>query len=269
LTRAAHLPHLLSITALALLAACTTPQRVAQPAPADTPTLRVMTFNVNFGMAGDPETIEAIRAEDADLILLQETNERWERALRAELGQEYPYIHFHHAGAAGGLAVLSRTPVEVVETIPSPIGWFPAWRLHAETAIGPIQLLNLHLRPPISDDGSWIKGYLNTPPLRQKEIRHYMSELDPALPTLVAGDFNESAEGQVVGFLRAEGLESALEEFAPGADTWRWPLPVGSVSTQLDHVAYDQRRLTPIDAHVRRAGNSDHYPVVTTFIAKR
>lgn len=135
-----------------------------------------------------------------------------------------------------------------------------------DTALGELQLLNLHLRPPISEDGSWVKGYLTTDGARQEEIRRYFKSLDPTLPTIIAGDMNEAASGDVVAFLREQGMESALEEFEPGATTWRWPLPVGSLTWQLDHVAYQTKRLRPLNAQVRRAGNSDHFPVVTVFV---
>lgn len=257
---------LASLALLAATATCSTPQRVAEEAPADTPTLKLMTFNVNFGIAGDPETIEVIGRERADLVLLQETTRGWERAIREQLGEQYPHMIFLHDTAAGGLAVLSTRPVTVAETIESPVGWFPAWRLIADTALGELQLLNLHLRPPISEDGSWVKGYLTTDGARQEEIRRYFKSLDPALPTIIAGDMNEAASGDVVAFLREQGMESALEEFEPGATTWRWPLPVGSLTWQLDHVAYQTKRLRPLNAQVRRAGNSDHFPVVTVFV---
>lgn len=259
------------LAALSLcLTACSSAPRAPEAAPAGAPTLKVMTFNVNFGVAGDPSTIEAIRAEGAELVLLQETTPAWEQALREALAEEYPHMKFHHADAlAGGLAVLSTRPVEIIETIPSPAGWFPAWRLEAETALGTIQLLNLHLRPPISDDGSWIKGYFTTDAIRQAELTRYMARLKPDLPTIVAGDFNEDASGDVVARLRADGLESALEEFRPGEHTWRWELPVGSVGHQLDHIAYQKTALRPLGAHVRRAGRSDHFPVVTTFVRAR
>ncbi|MCA9616405.1 MAG: endonuclease/exonuclease/phosphatase family protein, partial [Myxococcales bacterium] len=43
--------------------------------------LRVATYNVNFGLAGEATTTDAITALEVDVLLLQETNAAWERAL--------------------------------------------------------------------------------------------------------------------------------------------------------------------------------------------
>ena len=47
--------------------------------------LRVATYNVNFGLAGETTTADAVRALEVDVLLLQETNAAWERALAEPL----------------------------------------------------------------------------------------------------------------------------------------------------------------------------------------
>ena len=60
----------------------------ACPAPqspiADRHTITLATYNMNFGLAGDAETLGALAALEADVVLLQETSPEWERAIRAE-----------------------------------------------------------------------------------------------------------------------------------------------------------------------------------------
>ncbi|HEY3357079.1 MAG TPA: endonuclease/exonuclease/phosphatase family protein [Polyangia bacterium] len=255
---------LAALLGLTLVAACARPTRTPATPPPGTPVLTVMTYNVNFGLAGDDSCIAAIRAAGPDLVLLQETTPAWEDALRRELGGTYPFAAFRHAGGAGGLGVLSRHPFDERAYLPSPAGWFPAWLLVVRTPLGPLQVLNVHLRPPVSDGGSVVSGYFSTRPVRQAEIAAYADRLDPGLPTLVAGDFNESRTGRAVGLLATRGLRSALPDFAPGAQTWRWPTSVGTVRSQLDHIVHDAR-LVPLDARVVDAGSSDHLPVVARF----
>src|SRR5689334_11689143 len=98
----------------------------SQTATADTQTIALATYNVNFGLAGDPETLRALSAIDADVVLLQETNAEWERAIRAELGERYPYMAFEAPGEypASGSAILARVPIEESERIESAVGWF-------------------------------------------------------------------------------------------------------------------------------------------------
>src|SRR5262245_52667158 len=46
---------------------------------------RVMTYNVNFGLAGDPAGVAAIASASPDIVMLQETNDAWAAALIAGL----------------------------------------------------------------------------------------------------------------------------------------------------------------------------------------
>ncbi|MHB8872954.1 MAG: endonuclease/exonuclease/phosphatase family protein [Myxococcaceae bacterium] len=257
---------LVAASAFALaLTNCAHPTRVRRaPAPGE-PVLEVMTYNVNFGIPGDPPTLAAIRDEDSDVVLLQETTPEWEASLRQALHLRYPYMSFRHCCGAGGLAVLSKRPFEVRDYLEGPEGsWFPALRLLAQTPLGPVQILSVHLHPPLSAGGGIVSGYFSTPAIRESEIAAFARTLDPALPTLVAGDFNESPSGGVARFLAKNGLVSALPEFAPSQRTWRWTTSVGEVSSQLDHIAYDAH-LEPLDVRALEAGRSDHLPVVGLF----
>jgi endonuclease/exonuclease/phosphatase (EEP) superfamily protein YafD len=253
------------LTLAAAVAACDRPQRRARPPSPGAPHLRVLTYNVNFGIAGDPDTIDVIRRAGADLVFLQETTERWEVSLRRELAGTYPHMEFRHCCGAGGLAVLSRYPFTGRDYWePPPGGWFPAWRLVVDSPLGPLQVLNVHLRPPLDERGSVARGYLASRAVRVDEISAYVAGLDGELPTLIVGDFNEDRDGGAVAYLRTRGLRSALPEFHPRADTWAWPTSVGTVSHQLDHVVYDHS-LVPIDAAVLEGGRSDHRAVVVVL----
>lgn len=253
---------LLGFVAVSVLTSCAHATRAAREAPPGAPTLRVVTFNVNFGLAGDEATLAA---PDGDLLVLQETTPGWEAAARRALGPRWPHQAWLHAPAAGGLAVLSKRPFEVKRVLENPAGWFPALQVVAETPLGPVQVLAVHVRPPASEDGSWVKGYFSTGAARREEMGAFLPALDPSLPTLVAGDFNEGARGDAVQLLEANGLRTALPEFEPGAKTWRWNASGVQLSAQLDHVAYDAR-LEPLTAHVERAGHSDHFPVVVDLV---
>src|SRR5688500_14841007 len=111
-------------TALLLLFRCaSTPSRTTRAPRPETPYVEVMTYNVNYGLAGDQATLEAIGRGESDLVLLQETNEKWERLIRRTLGTKYPYMEFHHCCGAGGLAVLSRHVIRSTDYLPAKVGW--------------------------------------------------------------------------------------------------------------------------------------------------
>src|SRR6185295_13002946 len=63
--------------------------------------------------------------------------------------------------------------------IPSETSWFDSWIVKFETAIGPVQVINVHLRPPISDSGSWVSGYLTTSGDRRLEMERFYAKREP------------------------------------------------------------------------------------------
>jgi endonuclease/exonuclease/phosphatase family metal-dependent hydrolase len=227
--------------------------------------LRVMTYNVNFGLEGDRAGLAAIASASPDLVLLQETTPAWETALVAGLGATFPHHRFEHPRrewVAGGLGILSRWPIVSIERLDPPVGApFFAWRVIVDAPGGTLQLVNVHLHPPISHSGSWILGYVTTRPIRQREAEAHVARLDPALPTIVLGDFNEEDDGMALAVFRARGFTNALPQFQPDADTWQWPLGTSAILRfRLDHILYDEH-FRAIGAAVVDRGRSDHAPV--------
>ncbi len=256
----------LSVLAAPLIgASCAEKPLRAARAPMDGQrSLAVLSYNLNYGLAGDAQTLDAIAQQPSGLVLLQETTEAWEVALRQRFGAEYPYIHFRHCCLAGGLGVMSKYELTELEYIePPPGGWFPGWRLRVESPLGPLQVLNVHLRPQLGDGGANVAGVLSgmvtTPRIRRSQIAHYTANLEPGMPTLVAGDFNESEQGAALRWLEQRGLHTSLPDFTHD-DTWSWQTSVGRVSRRFDHIAYS-RELSVLTAGVVKAGNSDHLPV--------
>ena len=234
--------------------------------------LRVVSYNLNYGLAQtdaiDQATLDQVSGLEADIVLLQETNEVWEKAIRGAAGAAYPHQRFHAPGRfiAGGIGALSKYPILAEEVIPSPVDWFPAQRLVVDAPGGPIQILNVHLRPAISEGGSWVAGYFTTGHFREKEANTYQQVLDKALPTLVVGDFNEEDRGTAIDVFESWGLRNALPELASSQTTWRWTAYSVPLALRLDHVLYDTRHLELVSAQVLAGGNSDHLPVEAVFV---
>lgn len=231
-------------------------------APAHAPqALRVMSYNVNFGLAGDPAGADAIASASPDVVFLQETNDDWEALLVARL----PGFAFHRFGPpkrlpAGGMGVLSRYPIASIEELDSVGGPFFAWRVVVDAPGGPLQVLDVHLRPPMSDSGSWVVGYFSTREDREHEIAWHVSRLDPKLPTLVVGDFNEEGDGRAVTVVKDRGFTDAIAQFAGATRTWEWPVGRFMLQFQLDHLLYDDRFVARA-AGIVEAGRSDHKPI--------
>jgi endonuclease/exonuclease/phosphatase family metal-dependent hydrolase len=229
--------------------------------------LCVVTYNMNYGVAGDGGTVDVLDGVDADVIVLQETNAEWEGAIRRRLGGRYADIRFHDPVrlAPGGSGALSKYPIESEKLVPSAVNWFPATVLVVRTEAGPVQIVNVHLRPMVTDSGSWIKGYFTTGDYRVREIAAIRRELDETLPTIWAGDFNEAEDAGGISGLGASGFVSALPEKDPHAVTWHWDYDGIPLALRLDHVLYDRDDFALEDAEVLGGGRSDHFAVKVTL----
>lgn len=251
------------------LIACAAEAWVPKGAAPGEPILTVATYNVNLGLAGDPQTMAAILSTEADVVFLQEVTPRWELAIRSVMHEDYPHMAFAHCCRAGGLAVLSRYPFESGESdyMDAPSGWFPGWRVEVDSPLGKVQVLQVHLHPPVSEGGSWVSGYFSTDDVRREEIAHFMTVLKPKMPALVLGDFNEE-DGEAIGHLREQGFADAVDLFNPGEPTWRWPLRLFDLEFALDHVFFGEG-LEPLRCEIMRNGRSDHFPIRATFQKSR
>lgn len=216
--------------------------------------MRVATYNVNYGRPGHAGTVAAVRALDADCVFLQETSPAWEAAL---FGLGYPHVVVRHwrPGRAGGHALLARVAVVSDEILAAPTGWFPAWRV---VLGGSLQVLAVHLRPWFSVGAGFHRGLFSTAAVRRLEIATYLERLDPALPTVVLGDFNES-DGPALALLGARGYRRLDGDGDGGGPTWRF----WRFRRTFDHV-FVGPGVRAGDLRVHDAGASDHLPVTFT-----
>lgn len=216
----------------------------------------------------DGPTLRHVESLDVDVLVMQETNETWEAALRAKLSRRFPHCAFHVSARhrPGGLGVCAKGPIVVDETIESPVDWFPAQRVVVEVAGMPLQLLNVHLRPALSGPGrdgdTWQAANVATRAIRKKEIDAYLGELKAGVRTLIVGDYNELTGGDLFQSLSASGFASALERSGEKASTWRWLERPDELNAQIDHLAFRSTDFELVSARVAPGGNSDHLPIV-------
>ena len=248
---------------LVLLCGCRSTRQAEAPAGAQ---LRVLTYNVNWAAPRPDLAVDIIRNSRADIVCLQETTPSWERYLRQAFGGEYSFTAFRDSKGrmGGGLAFLSRCPAREVAYVPSDTGWFDGWIMAFETAMGPVQVLNVHLRPPVSDGGSWVSGYLSTGDDRLREMERFYARRQPELPLLVTGDFNDGQNSSVVRWLEMREMVNALPQFDYRTPTWEWNTSVVTLRRRMDHIVYSPD-LRCCSARVIKAGASDHYPVEAVF----
>jgi endonuclease/exonuclease/phosphatase family metal-dependent hydrolase len=248
--------------ALLLLCGCGT---VRKPIAPTGPHFSVITYNINRG--SNPAQIAAVlKSNQADIICLQEAD-GFERPLRAALSNDFRTIEFRDSDTrvGGEYAFLSKYKAREIAWIDSETGWFGGWIMSFETPIGPVQVLNVHLKPPVSRRGSWVVGYFTTRDDRRREMEHFYKSCDPNLPLIVLGDFNDSPHSASVRYLKRKHLQSALPQFDRRTPTWYWPTHLVTLRRRMDHILFSPK-IEATSARVIPQGPSDHFPVEATFV---
>lgn len=94
------------------------------------------------------EVVATARSSDADLLSLQEVDERWMDELVAGLSDQYPW-HIHGTGERNyGIALFSKIPLDQAEVFD--LEGLPAIRAKVSQQGRSVQVLAVHLRAPES-----------------------------------------------------------------------------------------------------------------------
>ena len=252
---------------LAMFTGCDTPPEPSVAPPK--PPLKVISYNINWGMPDSQKVVDFLAEADADIICLQETHSTWATLLINQLQDRYPYYVFEEWGGAGGIAIMSKHPLHKVRLIDPEAGWFPALLAQAQTPIGPIQFVNVHLRPPLSQNGSLsLFALRQAPEIRLKEIEQFIAQVDTDMPTVVLGDFNENENGKALKWLMERGFTDSLAGHDSNSPTWKWNVGYGiKLQDRLDHIMFSQN-LRCTAAEVAKVEASDHMPVLAVLILK-
>ena len=261
---------LAAAAALSLAAACW-PATVKSPASQPTSRCVVATYNINYANVNLPKAVESILASKADVVFLQETNRQSERYLRRRLARTYPYIAFHHAPAAGGMAFLSKVPLSKLRRLPAKYGWFGASLANAKLNGRKVLLANVHLVPTDPRRAKTLKelmgAFTSAEAVRLRELKYILSKLPRGSPMLLGGDFNSPSGMPVAQLLASRGwIDSAASVAPERADltTWHWDTPNGELRQRLDYI-YHTAEIRCRASRVIRSKASDHDLVVSTL----
>ncbi len=198
-------------------------------------------------------TIDLIDREDPDIVLLLETDEQWEAALKPVIDR-YPHRQSAPLDNLYGLIFLSRLPVEDSEI---------TWLIDTETpsvfatistgAGAKFRYIGLHPRPPQPGENTEKRDAEIAIAARHAKLTE--------LPVLAMGDFNDVAWSRtsqmfkrIGGYLDpriGRGLYATFPANLPGL---RWP---------LDHL-FMSPDFTLVDMKVLENVGSDHLPVSAT-----
>jgi endonuclease/exonuclease/phosphatase family metal-dependent hydrolase len=235
------------------------------------PHIKIVTYNVNWGFVNPEKVARYLAVENADIVCLQETHRYWKESLNAKLKKQYPYGKFREwGGRAGGIAIISKYELYDANLIEPNDNWFPAFYAWVDTPIGKIQILNVHLKPPLSEEGKVsASAYLKTGDEHLAEIDWFLGRTDPNQPMIILGDFNENEKGKAFRRLIEAGWTDALSRYDRKTNTWVWKTSAGlEIKNRYDHILYNgfldctAARVTNIEA-------SDHLPVTAIIVQKQ
>ncbi len=248
-------------------------QFVGFAAPRDAPaTLRLMTYNIARGDRGLDAIEATIRAQNPDIVCLQESQGSYYGrtfAPGARLAARFPGWH---SAQCGDVMTLSRFPIVARRDYPLR-GTRRILETTLQTPRGPVRLLNLHIATSFvgqitARHGIWgraLQIFLGAQPSAQTRldqispVRRAIGNGDSKLPLLVVGDFNSPPRGL---FYRAisRGMKDAWISGGTGTGATfpaKWPL------LPIDHAL--SRGLLIERAHVLNTRASDHRPLVIEF----
>jgi vancomycin resistance protein VanJ len=164
------------------------------PAPAEGTPLRVVTFNQLHSNRSTEEIVAAIRAQDADVVALQELSWNVADAAEEQLSDLYPYQQLLQREWPSRLGLLSRYPFEV-----GPVdGEVKRQLVTLDVTGSPVTLINVHLPSPEYETTvlpfrrlALPSGY--EPFWREREARHLLATIDEIEgPLILLGDHNTS-----------------------------------------------------------------------------
>lgn len=218
--------------------------------------LSVLTANLRFGRADAAALVTLVKAHRVDVLAVEELTPEEVRRLRtAGLERELPYAELLPFREADGSGLWSRFPL---------VG-LPAFHARFQSPAAQITLpggdVVVHVLHPFPTNLGGAGEYRRDYATLTAQVRR----LDPGLPTVLAGDFNATADQSALRDLMGSQFRDASELAGSGFQrTWTprlgWPALL-----HLDHVLVNAR----IDARstrVLRLAGSDHWALLARLV---
>lgn len=231
--------------------------------------IKIVSFNIKAGLMGKEEVFNYLKAQDADVILLQEDG-----------GMAYPTLkNYNRTKSNGFLTILTKHTLsneklifsenEVV-TLPSGI------QADIEIKGKTYRFIDIYLYPfqfekeMVKLNGNSeanerkvkgvVKKLIPTFKLHQDQVKRIQQGIENSpYPVIVAGDFN-SVPNSYEYYHLSEGLDDAFMTAGRGSATsfhdYKFPI-------RIDYVFYSKSLKAISYAVDRSVSISDHYPVVT------
>lgn len=220
------------------------------------PVLTVYSANLHAENSDVQAISASIRDAEPDIIILIEVSPE-AFAARPEILANYPHQRASERivppGARGSVIIASRYPLSPVDM---PSDQLSALHARAETPLGPLHLVGVHMTRPWPFQYQW--GQIIQSDLLAGRLDRVTD------PILVAGDFNTVSSTRIGRQIKAQtGLTPA------GAWPGTWPTGLPSwLGIGIDH-QWRSDELVFLSRRIGKRTGSDHYPVVTRVTLAR
>jgi endonuclease/exonuclease/phosphatase (EEP) superfamily protein YafD len=229
---------------------------VGSPDPGPGPVIRVMNVNMKIGSADPAQIVALARANQVDILTIEEFTDSAQTALRAAgLAALLPYAVEAPDTAASGSAVFSRFPVRDTGFHTLAGGFHQAYATLAVPGAQPLEVIAVHARAPVDPDfqAAWATSLGQEPPATPH-----------GAVRLLMGDFNATLDHARLRTLLDTGYHDVASQLGDGMVT-TWPYdgrPVPAIT--LDHIFADPRiGAVRFDTHAVRG--TDHRAVIATL----
>src|SRR6185437_3001034 len=212
--------------------------------------LRIASINVLFHNTHYDRVAAFLRRERPDAAVLVEITPSWRDALGA-LRDEFPWQYYAGGGHSGGTLLLSRWPLERLETVPMGPHADPTVEAVLSVRGRTLHLIGVHPSWPL---GPAVSAERN----RELSRLAALARATPA-PLVLAGDFNVTPfSPHFRAFVEQSGLRWTAMR-AGWQPTWPTFFPIGGI--QIDHVFVS--RGISVQRFARGGGiGSDHRPIL-------
>jgi len=164
-----------------------------------------MTVNVGNGQAPDNRLVEAVIASDADIVAMQELNQRQAAFLRSALADHYPE-RYSFGDSFEGKGLFSRFPVVAAEPL-NLVAGRPDVIALLDIAGQQVTVFVAHPRPPRLGRHGIVFAHRS-----RRHIVQLGQRLRDASPAIMLGDFNMTPRHAAHARFRRLGLHDAFGE---------------------------------------------------------
>jgi vancomycin resistance protein VanJ len=234
-------------------------------APGEAPRLRVLTYNALISSLDFDAVETMIRAEQPDVVAIQELSHEMADEISARVGETYPHRLLNPWSDPRGIGLWSRYPIVNSSTRSLELweNWAQVAQLDVEGRT--VHLWNVHLWPIGTLDREAFSENLVRQHQQAEELSAAVASLEGSV--LVVGDLNASPTNRTYGIL-SQTLDDAWRRaaFGPG---FTFPAPGSALPGVLPFLRIDylwvKGPLVPLEVRILDDSGSDHLPLVGDF----